>query len=97
MSLLPWATEIVYAFGLGDQLERRTSDCDYPCPGSSATPASSGPARAAATNLAVTTSGRSAARTGCGAVRDQCPAVSRGGAEHIAERSLRLHLKARAQ
>lgn len=22
-------TEIVYAFGLGDQLERRTSDCDY--------------------------------------------------------------------
>jgi iron complex transport system substrate-binding protein len=30
VSLLPSATEIVYALGLGDQLEGRTFECDYP-------------------------------------------------------------------
>jgi iron complex transport system substrate-binding protein len=30
VSLLPWATEIVYALGLGDQLEGRTFECHYP-------------------------------------------------------------------
>jgi iron complex transport system substrate-binding protein len=30
VSLLPPATEIVYALGLGDQLEGRTFECDYP-------------------------------------------------------------------
>jgi hypothetical protein len=30
VSLLPSVTEIVYALGLGDQLEGRTFECDYP-------------------------------------------------------------------
>ena len=30
VSLLPSATEIVYALGLGDQLEAVTDECDYP-------------------------------------------------------------------
>jgi iron complex transport system substrate-binding protein len=30
VSLLPSATEIVYSLGLGDQLEGRTFECDYP-------------------------------------------------------------------
>lgn len=30
VSLLPSATEIVYALGVGDQLEGRTLECDYP-------------------------------------------------------------------
>ena len=30
VSLLPSATEIVYALGLGDQLEAVTDECDFP-------------------------------------------------------------------
>ena len=30
VSLLPSATEIVYALGLGDQLEGVTDECDFP-------------------------------------------------------------------
>src|SRR3989442_11718207 len=30
VSLLPSATEIVYALGLGDRLEAVTDECDYP-------------------------------------------------------------------
>jgi iron complex transport system substrate-binding protein len=37
VSLLPSATEIVYALGLGDQLEGRTFECDHP-PAASAKP-----------------------------------------------------------